>query len=368
LFFAKNAVIFNLVANFCKSSRTFLAFYTKQTTMAPAAVQQIFFDHLRSILPHHLSIVDEVANLLNISNDSAYRRMRGDKPLAFEEVQKLCVHFNISLDSIFHLDTDSYIFSGKLVSAGNFRFELYLKKMLADLEMIKSFDKAEFYFLNKDVPLFHHFQIPELAAFKFFFFMRTILSYPELATEKFSVDKVPDSLKTIGKKIAETYCQISSTEIWNVQGIDTSLQQIDYYRDSRVFEKKEDLLHIYDCMHKVITHAEKQATSGKKYPLFLNDNWGGAKYTLYNNEVFLGDNTILVDAQLFKIAFINHSVINYMSTRNVEFCDHIHHSIQNTIQRSLQISSTGEKERARFFNLMRENIDRRRKIAESMDY
>ncbi|MBL7739819.1 MAG: hypothetical protein JNK14_11400 [Chitinophagaceae bacterium] len=336
--------------------------------MTSTGVQQVFFNHIKSILPHHLSIVDEVANLLNISNDSAYRRMRGDKPLTFEEVQKLCVHFNISLDSIFHLDTDNYIFSGKLVSPSTFHFELYLKKMLADLEMVKSFEKAEFYFVNKDIPLFHHFQIPELAAFKFFFFMKTILSYPDLAFEKFSVDKVPESLKTIGKKVADTYCQVSSTEIWNVHGIETTLQQIDYYRDSRAFEKKEDILYIYDCMHQILTHVEKQATAGKKYPLFLNESWGGASYRLYNNEVFIGDNTILVDAPVFRITFINHSVINYMSTRNTEFCDHIFQSIQNTMQRSLQISSTGEKERARFFNEMRENIDRRKKITLNMNY
>ena len=336
--------------------------------MSPEAVQQVFFNHIRSILPHHLSIVDEVASLLDISNDSAYRRMRGDKPLTFEEVQKLCVHFNISLDSIFHLDTDTYIFSGKLVSPGNFHFELYLKKMLADIEMIKSFEGAELFFLNKDIPLFYLFQIPELAAFKFFFFMKTILSYPELVMEKFSTSKIPESLKTIGLKITETYCQVSSTEIWNLHAIDTTLQQIDYYRDSRVFEKKEDLLYTYDCVKEVIKHVEKMATIGKKYPLFLNENWGGASYKLYNNEVYLGDNTILVDARRFKIAFINHSVINYLGSRNAEFCNHIYHSIQNIMQRSMLISSTGEKERARFFNQMRENIDRRRRIAEQMDY
>ncbi|MBK5272918.1 MAG: hypothetical protein JJE22_18105 [Bacteroidia bacterium] len=335
--------------------------------MAPA-VQQIFFNHIRSILPHHLSLVDEVSSLLEISNDSVYRRIRGDKPLTFEEVQKLCVHFSISLDSIFHLNTDTYIFSGKLVNSQNFHFEMYLKKMLADLEMIKSFEKAEFYFISKDVPLFHHFQIPELAAFKFFFFMKTILSYPGMSTEKFSVDKIPESLKTLGKKIADTYCQVSSTEIWNIGGIDTTLQQIDYYRDSHAFEKKEDIIHIYDCMSDIIDHIEKLAAAGKKYPLFLNENWGGAHYTLYNNEVFLGDNTSLIDTGDFKIAYINHSVINYMTTRNIEFCNHIYQSLQNTMQRSLQISSTGEKERVRFFNQMHENINRRRDITKAMKY
>jgi hypothetical protein len=339
----------------------------KQTNMESKSVQQVFFDHIRSILPHHLSIVDEIARLLDISTDSAYRRMRGDKPLSFEEAQKLCVNFNVSLDSIFHLATDNYVFSGKLVNPENFNFEQYLKKMLADIEMIRSFEKAEFYFVNKDVPLFHLFQIPELAAFKFFFFMKTILSYPGMSA-RFSVDSIPESLKTIGKKIAETYCQVSSTEIWNVECINTTLLQIDYYRDSHGFEKKEDLLRIYDCMLEMINHVEKLATAGKKYPIFLNESWAGASYKLFNNEVFLGDNTILVDTGEFKLCFINHSVLNYMGTRNIQFCDHTLNSIRTVMQRSLMISSTGEKERFRFFNHMRENVNRRRRLAVEMDY
>ena len=147
-----------------------------------------------------------------------------------------------------------------------------------------------------------------------------------------------------------------------------TLKKIYYYRDSWFFQKKEDLLYTYDCVKEVIKHVEKMATIGKKYPLFLNENWGGASYKLYNNEVYLGDNTILVDARRFKIAFINHSVINYIGSRNAEFCNHIYHSIQNIMQLSMLISSTVEKERARFFNQMRENIDRRRRIAEQMDY
>ncbi len=50
-------------------------------------VQQIFFQHIKSNLAAHLSLVDEVAELLNISNDSAYRRIRGEKPLSFEEIK-----------------------------------------------------------------------------------------------------------------------------------------------------------------------------------------------------------------------------------------------------------------------------------------
>ena len=50
--------------------------------MNPASTQYLFFQQLKSQLPPHKALVDEVASLLGISNDSAYRRIRGDKPIA----------------------------------------------------------------------------------------------------------------------------------------------------------------------------------------------------------------------------------------------------------------------------------------------
>ncbi|MGZ3753403.1 MAG: helix-turn-helix domain-containing protein [Mucilaginibacter sp.] len=68
--------------------------------MDSSQTQQLFFNHIRSKLPSHLSFVDEVAELLNISNDSAYRRIRGEKPLGLDEVQVLCNKHHVSLDQL----------------------------------------------------------------------------------------------------------------------------------------------------------------------------------------------------------------------------------------------------------------------------
>ena len=86
--------------------------------------QQIFFQHIKTVLPAHLSLADEVAEVLNISNDSAYRRIRGEKPIALEEIKKLCIYFKISLDQFMHLNSDSFLFTGKLTDRTNFSFEL----------------------------------------------------------------------------------------------------------------------------------------------------------------------------------------------------------------------------------------------------
>ena len=91
--------------------------------MESGNTQLRFFKHIKSLLPPNISFVDEIAGLLNISNDSAYRRIRADKPISFDELQKLCVHYKVSLDQFLNLQTDSFIFSGKLDNNENFRFE-----------------------------------------------------------------------------------------------------------------------------------------------------------------------------------------------------------------------------------------------------
>ena len=81
--------------------------------MESTSAQQVFFNHIKGLLPPHISFVDEIAEVLDISNDSAYRRIRGEKPIVLEEIKKLCVKFKISLDQLLHLNTDSFLFCRK---------------------------------------------------------------------------------------------------------------------------------------------------------------------------------------------------------------------------------------------------------------
>ena len=66
-------------------------------------MQQLFIQHIKDNFSGHLSLVTEMAELLNISNDSPYRRIRGEKSISFEEMQKLCTHFKVFVGSVFTL-------------------------------------------------------------------------------------------------------------------------------------------------------------------------------------------------------------------------------------------------------------------------
>ena len=62
--------------------------------------QIVLFDLIQNKLPANLTLVDVISDVLDISTDAAYRRIRGDKLVDIEELIKLCHHFKISLDSI----------------------------------------------------------------------------------------------------------------------------------------------------------------------------------------------------------------------------------------------------------------------------
>jgi len=56
-------------------------------------IQQQLFQLIKTKLPTDASVADEVAKLLNISSDSAYRRIRAEKQITFEELYTLATQF-----------------------------------------------------------------------------------------------------------------------------------------------------------------------------------------------------------------------------------------------------------------------------------
>src|SRR6476620_600357 len=114
--------------------------------------QVLLFQYLKSILPSHLLMADEVADLLDISPDSAYRRIRGEKPITLEELEKVCVRYNISMDQFLHLKSNSFLFSGILREEKERSFEDWLDHLLKQLMFMNTLTNKRLYWLLKDIP------------------------------------------------------------------------------------------------------------------------------------------------------------------------------------------------------------------------
>ncbi len=327
-----------------------------------AELQTAFLKQIKNQLPPHLSLVDAIAEQLNISNDSAYRRLRGEKHLTFDEIQILSAHYKISLDSFLHLQNDSLTFWGRNIDRGTFDFENYLQGIVSQLEHFIPAKEKLMYYLNKDIPIFHHFMFPELAAFKCYFWSRYDLDYPKFNKGQFLIEDFIDIFNNTGKKISDLYLKIPSVEIWNLDCINTTIRQIDYYRETRIFKSQQDIETVYKCLEKLVDYIELQVEYGYKFPLGQPDQKEKVKYNVYINEFVLGDNTILVELDGEKMVFLNHNVINYMMTNNKEFIDYTFETLKVLLRKSMLISEISEKDRQLFFNTLRERIHERRKL------
>jgi hypothetical protein len=327
--------------------------------MDQPGVQQVFFQHIKSNLAAHLSLVDEVADLLNISNDSAYRRIRGEKPLSFEEIKTLCAHYQISLDQLFNLSNDSFLFSGPLTNKDNFGIEMYLEHLLIQLNYFNSFERRELYYLGKDLYLFHCFGFHELAAFKVFFWRKTILQYPTEGKYLVEMESLRESIIKIAGKMSDAYTKLPSIEIWHEDGMNAIIRQIDYYRQSKILPSDEYAQGLYRSMLDMIDHIEKQAEAGCKFPVGGKPNAASASYKFYYNEFILGDNCNMAVLNNTKVVYLNHTALNIIMTKDPVFTEYTYQHFQNIMHKSTLMSLVGEKERKKFFNGIREKIESR---------
>jgi len=320
-------------------------------------IQLQFFHHIKSSLPPHISFVDEIADLLDISNDSAYRRIRGEKMLSFEEIKKLCARFKISIDQLLNLNTDTTIFTGQFGQPESFKFEDHLQGFLQNVQYLHSFERKEMFYFTKDTPGFSYFAFPELAAFKYFAWMKTLLNYPQFASAKFRIDEMKGAMQDTGQKIVELYAEIPSTEIMNVDNVMTTLRQIEYYKESGLFADPKDPDRLFDKMDELVNHQQAQAESGVKFLPGKKAHGRSAELKMFVNDFVVGDNSILATLNDTKICFLNHNIVNFIATGDRKFTEYSYQFIQNIIRKSMLISVVGERERTKFFNLIRERID-----------
>ena len=328
--------------------------------MSVNEIQQQLFQAIKGRLASDASVSDEIAALLDISTDSAYRRMRGEKQITFEELHKIATHYRISLDQLMNIDTGGFMFQGNLLNPKTHRYDAYLTGMMHNIAYFNSFKKKELYYLCKDSPIFHYYNSREIAAFKYFFWMGTLIYFPEFRNKKVSLDDYPDEMFDIGKKIVGFYNQIDSHELWNIESLNSTLHQIEYYLDNDLFASDEDALRVYEGTEKVLGHLEEQAKRGYKFNIDDPEKKPLGKYYMYFNEVVLLDNTMLIILDNTKMAMVPHTAINYMMTRDLAYCENYSQYVLNLIRRSTLISEVSEKERSRFFRRMRERIERRK--------
>ena len=310
-------------------------------------VQSIFLAQIRNRLPENMAFADELAELLNVSRDSAYRRIRGETLLSLDEVKKLYDQYGVSLDAIISPTSSMVLFQHQAVDV-NFTLEEWLNSLIQNLELARSSKELELIFAAKDIPIFHYFQIPELSAFKLFVWLKSVIKDVKYTNLSYTPEIIPKEILATAAKAWQLYASLSSIEIWSDEAFNSTLKQIEFYHECGFFAEQSHGKMLCDQLIQLNNQIRHVAAEGKKSE--------GGVFKLYQNEILIPDNTIFARIHNERVVYINYNTLDLLTTRQDPFCEKTEAYMNNLIKNSALISATSEKERNRFFNKMEEQI------------
>jgi hypothetical protein len=329
--------------------------------MAGDLAQDFLFQRIREMIPQHISLVDAVSEVLNLSSDSAYRRIRGETLLVLEEARQLCVHFHLSLDQMLHVSNNSTLFQNTTVDAKNYSFDKFLRDLYTQLKHIEGFIEKEIIFLTKDLHIFTNVLSPPFFAFKYFFWHKSIIQDPEYATKAFNPDCLTAEISSLAEEMSKTYNRIPSTEIWNIEVVNSIIFQVEYYKEAGFFSSASDIKTLYDSVEQTLDHLKEEAELATKFYPGENPAVRKKNFRFFYNRIVLGDNAILIITDHIKTVYLNYDVLDYLVTRDEKFCNETHAKMLNLMRRSAMISETGEKQRNSFFNILISKVQERKR-------
>jgi hypothetical protein len=165
----------------------------------------------------------------------------------------------------------------------------------------------------------------------------------------------------LSQELLKGYQKVASTEIWNMESINSAISQIEFYKDSGYFSSAADIKTIYEALEETIHHMKVQVEYGCKFMPGENPQMRKTNFKFFFNRVVLGDNTVLVVTDKVKTVYLNYGLLNYIVTKDESFCNDCFDDIENIKKRSTMLSQTSERQRNIFFGILFSKIEERKK-------
>ncbi|MDR1225750.1 MAG: hypothetical protein LBK47_02480 [Prevotellaceae bacterium] len=322
-------------------------------------VQKHLFDIIKSLIPEQYRLVDVVEDLLKISQDSAYRRIRGEKELTLSEVQKLCRHYHLSMDEILNNEAkqgsaaeQDVLFQYMPIDAANQPDCIrYLERLSEPLTALSAVEDTEMFFTAQDIPFYHFLNHTELLYFKLYVWY-DIATQSRISFREFCNRLDTTNIRPVYDRMYQAYLKIPSKEIWTNQTVDATLRSLDFYMEIGAFDNKEVAICLLNQLSKLLDTVNDHTQKGYK------DNEKQIPFSMYICSVDMENNFMLTRHGNQCTCTIKLYTINNIVTSHAALCQEAENWINDLLQKSVQISGrVSIRERVRFFQTSKSKIE-----------
>lgn len=305
--------------------------------------QQELLNKLQQTLPSNTSIIEAVAEALDISYDAAHRRTSFKSKLSLEEGIQLARHFNLSLDNLYSVGNVNLVTVEKTVSIQNESdLELYFKTSYTSLKTLLKQKEASILYSAKDIPLFYTLNNPLLNRFKIYAWLKILNS--DFSQKEFHEFQLKPSLANASEKLGSLYKNINITEIWDITTINSTLKQVHFYFQAGLLTANT-AIEICSQLKSMMQNITEKVIHNNK------------NYQLYYNELLLMNNNVLVSTSTIKTLYIPFTILSYYKTSDIKTCEEASNYFSKQLSSSKLLNTTGEKEQQVFFNKINQKID-----------
>ena len=317
-------------------------------------MQEEFISYLKAKSKESSSFAEEIACVLDIGYDAAYRRINCKTSLSLEESVILARHYNISLNRLFEVGNTNNILADLSPPIHNKEgLQMWLDQSYNSVFPLTKLKSSSIIYSAKDIPLFHTLKDSYLSRYKMYVWLKDVDT--DMVKNRITFDEftktIPDSLLESAFRLGAVYRDINITEIWNNTTINGTLQQVLYYYEAGALSKIL-ALQVCDDIEEVIKHVEKQAIQQS-----LIGSKNKAVYNLYMNDIHTMSNTIMVKTANQKVFFTPFTVLSYFKVEHKDTCNLMEEFFKKQMMSSKLLVNAGEKDRTLFFNKMHHKIN-----------
>lgn len=316
-------------------------------------MQDQFIKYLKSKTSDSTSFVEEVASVLDIGYDAAYRRVNLKTNLSLEEAVILARHYKVSLNKLFEIGNQNTIVAELPPEPKNeIALEHWLKVSLQNVQSISKIKDAEIFYSAKDIPIFHTLSDSFLTRYKMYVWLKDLNI--DMAKSQITFDEwmktIPNSLLESAFALGNIYKNINITELWNDNTVTGTLQQILYYFEAGLVSK--DLaLKVCDDVHQVIDETEKQTIEQS-----IGNPNNQKFFHLYKCDLHMLTNTIMVRTPHLKVFYSPFTVLSYFKIEHQATCEMMNDFLNKQMSNSKLLATSGERDRTLFFKMIHQKI------------
>jgi hypothetical protein len=287
-------------------------------------------------------------DLLEISRESAYRRLRGDVPFSIDEISKLSLELDFSVDELIRDSKDRLVFFSQRTAADDFShaFQVMLQKTSNYIQRLTQAQEAESLVVINHIPPVFTVHYDHL--FKFLYY-RWLHQNRKSSLNFYYADVViPQEIAELQKKIKFGARSLGNTYIFDPNIISNLLGIIQYYYRRRLITDDELDLLIDDLLAEIASF-EKMAQTG-----YSDCKTAKCDIFLSSISIEANSNYIRYDQSVSSYFFVD--MVSSIVISDERICNMHKDWIESIKKYSTLITQSGEILQAEYFEQQRANV------------